>query len=81
MIIDEAIKVNTALRTLHANGLMEIEEEAIQLGIEALKRHKEMSALVPAMPYPLLPGETPKIDTKRSLHHIKETLQGIGKHP
>lgn len=33
-------------------------KDAIKLGIEALKRHKEMSALVPAMPYPFLPGET-----------------------
>lgn len=28
-----------------------------------------------------LPGEAPKIDSKRSLHHIKENLQGIGEHP
>lgn len=34
------------------------EAESLRLGIEGLKRHKEMSALVPAMPYPLLPGET-----------------------
>lgn len=58
MTADEAIKVNSVL--MRAPVLKDDPKvvEALKLSNEALKRHKEMSALVPSMPYPLLPGET-----------------------
>lgn len=58
MIIDEAIKVNESTKVYLEEGALPSSAEAIQLGIEALKRIKEQGNLVEGKGRFLLPGET-----------------------
>ncbi|MBA7708456.1 hypothetical protein ES703_117355 [subsurface metagenome] len=56
--------------------------DAIQLGIEALKREKEHRELDIDTRFGLLPGEDPEPAPTRSLHHIKAVLESpLGKQP
>lgn len=50
--------------------------EAKQLSIEALKWISENRVGMAGHVVKLLPGETPEINSHRSLHHIKKTLEG-----
>lgn len=58
MTIDRAIKLLDAEVMICENEGRFSQANAQKLGMEALKRHKEMSSITPALPYPLLPGET-----------------------
>ncbi|GAI62615.1 unnamed protein product [marine sediment metagenome] len=49
--------------------------QAVKLGQEALAELVRLRKVIPILKDTLLPGETPEIDTKRSLHHIKEVLE------
>ena len=49
--------------------------KAVKLGNEALKTLKDVRITFNISPLYLLPGETPEIDSKRSLHHIKQVLE------
>jgi hypothetical protein len=56
--------------------------DAIQLGIEALKRVKELRVSGKPDRYSILPGEDPETAPTRSLHHIKAVLESpLGKEP
>ncbi len=58
MHIDIAIKNNEAYLRNPLCNLMPPERDALQLGIEALKRCKERSDRFPNLPHLRLPGET-----------------------
>ncbi|MBA7532775.1 hypothetical protein ES705_25005 [subsurface metagenome] len=54
-----------------ANDLVEAQE----LGIQALDKIQDLRTRYPTLMPELLPSEEPIIDTHRSLHHIKSTLE------
>ena len=58
MKIDRAIKELTELNKNYASNLWPEPNEAIELGIEALKRLQSNHAKLPGFKFPLLPGET-----------------------
>lgn len=82
MTIDEAIKILTLMGTPDFQGHTEDILTARQLGIEALKFTKNLRDTAYITKLHLLPGETPTINTKRSLHHIKEVQESpLGREP
>ena len=58
MKIDKAIKTLKAYQGGVKLSGVKVLYDAIQLGIEALERIKELRRSEDASPYPLLPGET-----------------------
>jgi len=58
MTIDEAIKELTELQEDLSGGTPDPAVDAIKLGIEALKRHKDKTRLLPSELLQPLPGET-----------------------
>ena len=58
MTIDEAIEANEDIKRRHYNRMVDKEREAIQLGIEALKRLQTIRAPWYSIVTRLLPGET-----------------------
>lgn len=82
MTIDEAIKELSGIPEHRMTGLDADRADAIQLGIEALKHIKDFRLTYNGEPIYRLLGETPEIDSKRSLHHIKKVLESpLGREP
>ncbi len=50
--------------------------QAVKLSQEALAELLRLRKTIPILKDTLLPSETPIIDNNRSLHHIKEVLEG-----
>ena len=76
MTIDKAIEIQNELLLEKQVGVPDKLRAAIKLGIEALAELVRLRKVIPILKDTLLPSETPIIDNNRSLHHIKEVLEG-----
>lgn len=82
MKLDKAIELNKdSAKSLRSHKFID-HADAIQLGVEALIRLKELRVEDPLGRYYYLPGEDSEATPKRSLHHIKAVLESpLGKEP
>lgn len=82
MNLQTAIEILTIHNDHNPNFTDAERRQAHQLGIEALKELQDLRRTGVAGYIPLLPGETPIIDTTRSTHHIKNVLESpLGREP
>lgn len=72
---DKAIEILSLDLTYTYPARFDELQDAIKLAINHIKTLQDIKTRFPTLRLLNQPGETPEIDSKRSLHHIKQTLE------